>query len=395
MLVRYSQNAEGKQVRQALVYTKSEHNIKLEKIDSEAVKIIQRLNSQGYEAYIVGGAVRDLLIDKAPKDFDIATSAEPSKIKRIFKNSRVIGRRFRLVHIFFGDKIYEVCTFRSIEDGTIGNKFGTIEEDVHRRDFTLNALYYDPVHELVIDYVGGVKDIRAKKIKPIISLPVIFSEDPVRILRAIKYASITDSKIPFFVRLQIRKNADLLEFVSPSRMTEEINKIIFSGHAYDIISKLLAYRIYVYMQPGACAFIDSSSQFKKAYLEHLKNLDEKIAQKPGLKQGECLKPLLFDYIKLIADVNGVPQDVYGAVYRECRHFILPMNPQRRELEFAVKSCLNELGVKIPMEKNPSRQSKTARQTPRPAKRKKAVKKSPLFLNANKTAESSKKAPAVK
>ena len=112
MLVRYSQNAEGKQVRQALVYTKSEHNIKLEKIDSEAVKIIQRLNSQGYEAYIVGGAVRDLLIDKAPKDFDIATSAEPSKIKRIFKNSRVIGRRFRLVHIFFGDKIYEVCTFR-------------------------------------------------------------------------------------------------------------------------------------------------------------------------------------------------------------------------------------------------------------------------------------------
>ena len=165
-----------------------------------------------------------------------------------------------------------------------------------------------------------------------------------------------------------------MEFVSPSRMTEEINKIIFSGHASDIINRLLEYKIYVYMQPGACAFIDSSSRFKKAYLEHLKNLDEKIAQKPGLKQGECLKPLLFDYIKLIADVNGVPQEVYGSVYRECRHFILPMNPQRRELEFAVKSCLNELGVKIPMEKNPSRQSKAARQTPRPAKRKKAVTK---------------------
>ncbi len=378
MLVRYNQNAAGKQVKQALVYTKNEHNIKPEKIDSEAVKIIQRLNSQGYEAYIVGGAVRDLLIDKEPKDFDIATSADPSKIRRIFKNSRIIGRRFRLVHIFFGEKIYEVCTFRSTEDGTIGNKFGTIEEDVHRRDFTLNALYYDPIHELVIDYVGGVKDIRSKKIRPIISLPVIFSEDPVRILRAIKYASITCSKIPFFVQLQIRKNAGLLEFVSPSRMTEEINKIIFSGHASDIISRLLSYKIYVYMQPGACAFIDSYPQFKKNYLEHLKQLDEKISQQPGLKQGECLKPLLCDYIKLIADVNGIPQEVYAYVYRECRHFILPMNPQRRELEFAVKSCLNDLGIKISVERTPPRQAKPVKQTAKSVKQaaKPARKKKP-------------------
>lgn len=378
MLVRYSQNSEGKQVKQALVYTKTEHSIKPEKIDAEAVKIIQRLNSHGYEAYIVGGAVRDLLIDKEPKDFDIATSADPSKIRRIFKNSRIIGRRFRLVHIFFGEKIYEVSTFRSTEDGTIGNKFGTIEEDVHRRDFTLNALYYDPIHELVIDYVGGVKDIRAKKIRPIISLPVIFSEDPVRILRAIKYAAITNSKIPFFVQLQIRKNADLLEFVSPSRMTEEINKVIFSGHSAEIVSCFLNYKIYVYMQPGACAFIYSSNKFKKSYLENLKLLDEKISEKNGVKQGECLKPLLSDYIKLITDVNGIPQEVYNYVYRECRHFILPMNPQRRELEFAVKSCLNDLNVKIPMDKTPSRQIKV-NHTAKPARRKKSVKQKPAKI----------------
>ncbi|WP_029410377.1 polynucleotide adenylyltransferase PcnB [Treponema pedis] len=370
MLVRYGQNADGKQVRQALVYTKNEHSIERKKVDAEAVKIIQRLNSQGFEAYIVGGAVRDMLIGKTPKDFDIATSAEPSKIRRIFRNSRIIGKRFRLVHVFFGEKIYEVCTFRSTEDGTVGNKFGTIYEDVHRRDFTLNALYYDPINELIIDYVGGVKDIMAKKIKPIIPLPVIFAEDPVRILRAIKYAAITNSKIPFFVQMQIKKNSHLLEFVSPSRMTEEINKIIFSGHSLDIVKILLHYRIYVYMQPGACAFIDSSEQFKEEYFESLKNLDTKLSEKHISKQGICLKALLFDYIKLIANPEGIPQEVYMQVYPECRHFILPMNPQRRELEFAVKSCLNDLGIKVAMERTASVSQNTNSNTATKKRRKK-------------------------
>ncbi|UTC78084.1 polynucleotide adenylyltransferase PcnB [Treponema sp. OMZ 799] len=373
MLVRYGQNAEGKQVRQALVYTKDEHHIAPEKIDLEAVKIIQRLNSQGFEAYIVGGAVRDLLIGHVPKDFDIATSAEPSKIRKIFRNSRIIGRRFRLVHIFFGEKIYEVSTFRSTEDGSIGNKFGTIDEDVHRRDFTLNALYYDPIHELVIDYVGGVKDIKSKKIRPIIPLQLIFSEDPVRMIRAIKYAAMTDSSIPFFVQLQIRKNAHLLEFVSPSRITEEINKIIFSGHSSDIIKKLLDFKLYVYIQPGACAFIDSSSKFKKMYLENLALLDKEVDAKPQIKQGECLKSLLKDYTRLIADPEGLPQEVYTYVYKECRHFILPMNPQRKELEFAVKSILNDLGIKVSMERTQARPAKLGKQV-KHVRRKKKVKK---------------------
>ena len=372
MLVRYGQNAEGKQVRQALVYTKDEHKIALEKIDIEAVKIIQRLNSQGFEAYIVGGAVRDLLIGHVPKDFDIATSAEPSKIRKMFRNSRVIGRRFRLVHIFFGEKIYEVSTFRSTEDGSIGNKFGTIDEDVHRRDFTLNALYYDPIHELVIDYVDGVKDIRAKKVRPIIPLQLIFSEDPVRMIRAIKYAAMTDSAIPFFLQLQIRKNAHLLEFVSPSRITEEINKIIFSGHASDIVKKLLDFKLYVYLQPGACAFIDSSSKFKKIYIENLALLDKEVDAKPQIKQGECLKSLLKDYIRLIANPEGPPQEVYTYVYKECRHFILPMNPQRKELEFAVKSVLTDLGIKVSMERTQVRPAKLGKQVKH--RRKKRAKK---------------------
>ncbi len=350
MLVRYKQNNSGKQIKQALVYTKDEHRIPLKKIDIEAVKIIQRLHSQGFEAYLVGGAVRDLLIGKEPKDFDIATSAEPYKIRRLFKNSRIIGRRFRLVHIFFGEKIFEVTTFRSTEDGSIGNKFGSIEEDVRRRDFTVNALYYDPIHQLVIDYVGGVKDIRAKKIRPIISMPIIFSEDPVRMIRAVKYSAITDSKIPFFLRYQIKKNAYRLEFISPSRLTEEINKIIFSSYSKEIIKKLIAYKMYSYIQPAACVFLDSSKEFKERYLADLEKLDKTIGNKKNIKQRDCLKPLLQEYIRLIADPNGIPQEVYGFVYRECRRFILPMNPQRKELEFAVKSCLTDLGIKIQFER---------------------------------------------
>jgi len=329
-------------------------------------------NSQGFEAYIVGGAVRDLLIGHVPKDFDIATSAEPSKIRKMFRNSRVIGRRFRLVHIFFGEKIYEVSTFRSTEDGSIGNKFGTIDEDVRRRDFTLNALYYDPIRELVIDYVDGVKDIRAKKVRPIIPLQLIFSEDPVRMIRAIKYAAMTDSAIPFFLQLQIRKNAHLLEFVSPSRITEEINKIIFSGHASDIVKKLLDFKLYVYLQPGACAFIDSSSKFKKIYIENLALLDKEVDAKPQIKQGECLKSLLKDYIRLIANPEGPPQEVYTYVYKECRHFILPMNPQRKELEFAVKSVLTDLGIKVSMERTQVRPAKLGKQVKH--RRKKKAKK---------------------
>lgn len=350
MLIRYGLNADGKQTKQARVYTKNEHSINLKDVDVEAVKIIQRLNSQGFEAYIVGGAVRDLLIGKTPKDFDIATSAEPSKIRRIFKNSRIIGKRFRLVHVFFDDKIYEVSTFRSIEDGTVGNKFGTIYEDVHRRDFTLNALYYDPLTEQIIDYVGGVNDIRSRKIRPIISMQVIFKEDPVRILRAIKYAATTKSKLPFFLQLQIKRDSALLEFVSPSRMTEEINKIIYSGYSAQIVEMLLNYRIYVYLQPAACAFIDSCKGFKEAYLNSLKALDRQITQNPNFKQANCLKAIIIDYVKCITNRKGVPQEVYMQIYPECRHFILPMNPQRRDFEFAVKSCLNDIDVKISLER---------------------------------------------
>ena len=148
MLFRYSADAKGRPVKKAIIYTKDEHSISPQKIDPDALFIVKQLHSHGYDAYIVGGAVRDLLVQKEPKDFDIVTDATPSKIKKIFRNSRIIGRRFRLVHVFFGPKIFEVSTFRSISDGSVGNSFGTMDEDALRRDFTLNALYYDPLKDV-------------------------------------------------------------------------------------------------------------------------------------------------------------------------------------------------------------------------------------------------------
>ena len=170
MLYRYSKDGRGRPVKTAAIYTKKEHKISLDKIDADCLRVVFHLKECGFNTYIVGGAVRDLLTGKTPKDFDIVTNATPSKIKKLFRNSRIIGKRFRLVHVFFGEKIFEVSTFRSTVDGSVGNSFGSIEEDVQRRDFTLNALYYDPSKEQIIDYVGGGQDIKNHILRPVITL---------------------------------------------------------------------------------------------------------------------------------------------------------------------------------------------------------------------------------
>ncbi|MGP1415962.1 MAG: polynucleotide adenylyltransferase PcnB [Treponema sp.] len=343
MLIRYSSNSDGKYTRQAYAYTKEEHKINIVAVDSNARYIVEKLQHNGYEAYIVGGAVRDLIVGNVPKDFDIATSATPKKIKSIFANSRVIGRRFRLVHVYIANKIYEVSTFRSIKEGSVGNQYGKIEEDVHRRDFTCNALYYDPVKNLVIDYVDGFRDIKNKNLRAIIPRKVIFLEDPVRLIRAIKYACTTKSKLPFLLRWQIKREAPLLEWVSSSRLTEEINKIFSSSYVYDIVEMLFNYGLYNYIQPNACVFIHESKKFKDAYFSSIRDLNEKIKKGLIKKQSDFLVFVIRDYIDLVSNVEyTTKKELYNFVYRETRHFVLPMNPQRKELEDAVKICLNDV-----------------------------------------------------
>lgn len=352
MLIRYGTDERGKPVKKALIYTKLEHGISKDKIDGDALKIIERLRGAGFSAYIVGGAVRDLIVGNVPKDFDIVTDATPNRIKRIFRNARIIGRRFRLVHVVFGSKIFEVSTFRSTVDGSVGNEFGSMDEDVKRRDFTLNALYYDPVKEQVVDYVGGMRDIKKHVLRPVIALDRIFVEDPVRMLRAVKYSAMTGARMPFSLRYKIRKSANLLETVSASRLTEELLKIINSGRAYDIVREALETDLYMYLQPAATSLIYESKDFESSYMKHLQALDELSASDGDVRLGRKLVFIVQDFIETLTDwkkevaLRTPSGELYIRTWSECRKYVLPMNPQRTELEFAVRSVLQTLGVAV-------------------------------------------------
>ncbi len=352
MLYRYGTDSNGKLIKKAIVYTKSEHFITNKKIDPDALQIINRLRDAGYTAYIVGGAVRDLIVGNVPKDFDLVTDATPSKIKRIFRNSRIIGRRFRLVHVVFGSKIFEVSTFRSNVEGSVGNEFGTIEQDVMRRDFTMNALYYDPTQEQIIDYVGGVRDIKKHVLRPVISLETIFVEDPVRMLRAIKYSATTDAKMTFNLRHKIKQSASLLSQVSPSRITEELLKIINNTHASEIIAEAIETDVFMYLQPSVSAMLYERKNIEKSFMENLKRLDELNKTDPQARLGKKLYFIIYDFITTLTDWKKETEgkysvsELYAKTWTECRNFVLPMNPQRRELEYAVKAVLKTMGVSI-------------------------------------------------
>ena len=351
MLFRYGTDSHGRLIKKAVVYTQNEHSISIKNIDPDALQIINRLRDAGYAAYIVGGAVRDLIVGNKPKDFDIVTDATPSKIKKIFRNSRIIGRRFRLVHVVFGSKIFEVSTFRSNAEGSVGNVFGTIEEDVQRRDFTMNALYYDPVQQQVIDYVGGMRDIKKHILRPVIALDRIFVEDPVRMLRAIKYSATTHAKMSHQLRHKIRNSANLLGQVSPSRLTEELLKILNSSCIYEIVQEALDTDLYIYLQPSAACLIYDSKDFERKYMESIRQLGELNKIDPDARLGKKLLVIIKDCVKTLTDwdkeVKGKTaySELYARTWAECRNFVLPMNPVRRELEFSVKAAIGQCGVK--------------------------------------------------
>ncbi|MDR0302542.1 MAG: polynucleotide adenylyltransferase PcnB [Treponema sp.] len=341
MRYRYSATKDGKHEKKAAIYTKDEHGIDVADVDSEAVSIVRKLKHAGFDTYIVGGAVRDLILGKKPKDFDIVSAASPSRIKKLFRNSRIIGRRFRLVHIYFGQRIFEAATFRSLKDGNTSNTFGKIDEDVFRRDFTMNALFYDPEQQIVVDYVGGMDDIKKKQVVPVIPLSEIFADDPVRMIRAVKYAAATDFSLPMNLKLKIKKQSGLLASVSPSRLTEEIFKIIHSNKAAVIVDMLDKMGLYCYLQPEAVKLMRKNKDFRQRYLKTLAALngEEKY-------RGHIMGSLFYDYLETIGEWKPGVIENYREIFQIARSFVLPMNPPRFEMEHALRSFLSARGITI-------------------------------------------------
>ncbi|MDR0403401.1 MAG: polynucleotide adenylyltransferase PcnB [Treponema sp.] len=347
--IRYGKEENGALVKKAAVYTRDEHRINFADVDRDAVFVCSRLRAGGFETYIVGGAVRDLMLGKKPKDFDIVTGATPAQIKKIFRNSRIIGRRFRLVHVFFGPRIFEVSTFRSLKDGHTSNTYGSIEEDVLRRDFSINALFYDPEKQVVVDYVKGMADIRRKKIRPIIPADLIFKDDPVRMIRALKYAGATGFSVPWTLKRRIKKEAALLGAVSPSRRTEELFKIINSPHVERIVESLEDAGLYRYLQAEASARLKEDAGFRRRYFLTLADLgvcNGNGAEKQG---GRVLMALVQDYLADTHDWDALKKggwEEYKAVFFAARRFILPMNPPRADLEKAVRLVFAGYGIEL-------------------------------------------------
>jgi poly(A) polymerase len=341
MRYRYSTGENGKLIKKAVIYTRDEHGINFADVDSEAVSIVRKLKGAGFDSYIVGGAVRDLILGKKPKDFDIVSAATPVKIRRIFRNSRIIGRRFRLAHVYFGQRIFEVATFRSLKDGNTSNTFGTMDEDVFRRDFTINALLYDPEQQIVVDYVGGMKDINKKQVKPIIPITQIFSEDPVRMIRAVKYAAATGFILPFYVKLKIHNQSGLLTTISHSRLTEEIQKIIHSSQAAAIVDLLDKMGLYSYLQPEAAKLMKKNQNFKARYLKSMAALNGN-----DNFRGQSLGALFWDYLEDTCDWKPGTIENFKEIYTTARSFISPMNPPRYEMQYALKKFLASHGITI-------------------------------------------------
>jgi poly(A) polymerase len=229
------------------------------RIDPDAAKVVRRLRQHDHAAYLVGGCVRDLLLGRKPKDFDVATSATPQQVKSLFRNCRIIGRRFRLAHIVFGPKIIETSTFRcnpredQEDEGELlirrDNVFGTAEEDAYRRDFTINGLFYDLPAERVIDYVGGLADLEARQVRTIGPPDIRLREDPVRILRAIRFAARLDFQIePETYRAAIAWRQEILH-CAPPRVLEEVYRLLRAGAACRSMELLCELGLLPYLWP--------------------------------------------------------------------------------------------------------------------------------------------------
>ncbi len=258
------------------VIPRTEHRLDPDRISPSALEVVRRLVDRGFAGYVVGGGVRDLLLGIPPKDFDVATDARPEDVRRLFRNSRIIGRRFRLAHVFFGPEVVEVATFRRgsagperahphFERTAAGrllrdNLYGTEQEDAFRRDFTLNALYFDAVNGTIRDWVGGFDDLRRGVIRLIGEPEARYREDPVRMLRAVRFQSKTGFPLEAATAAPLHRLAPLLTTVPPARLFEEIGKLLLFGQAQRNFRGLVGHALLNPLFPWTAEWLETDSE---------------------------------------------------------------------------------------------------------------------------------------
>ena len=282
--------AKHKPIDANYIIPRTQHNVSKSNININALKVLNRLNSSGFQAYLVGGSVRDLLLNKHPKDFDVATNATPNQIKKLFRNARIIGRRFKLVHILFGREVIEVATFRGSDDNTESinqitnergmlvrdNVYGTLHDDVWRRDFTINALYYNLEDSSIIDFTGGVKDVHQGVLRLLGDALVRYQEDPVRMLRAIRFSAKLHFTLAAETAAPLATQGHLLTDISSSRLFDEITKLTQCGEVERAFHLMIEYGLFAHLFSQTNSLLAGKYPVKAMIDLALQNTDARI-----------------------------------------------------------------------------------------------------------------------
>jgi len=294
-----------------------EHKVARDRISPNALKVTDRLQRAGFRAYVVGGAPRDLLLGFTPKDYDVGTDATPEQVRDLFRSARLIGRRFRLAHVRFGREIIEVATFRGtgetgerdVEDGgrvLRDNVFGSEAEDAIRRDFTINALMYDPSNETIRDYTDGYADVAQRTLRLIGDPEVRYREDPVRMLRAIRFKSKLGLKIDPPSETLIPEMAPLLADIPPARLLDELLKLLLGGRAWDGLETLVEYRLWHELFPG---LLEAPECPPRLIEQAFRNTDDRVAEGKPVTPGFLFAALFWPRVREEAkrrEENGQP-----------------------------------------------------------------------------------------
>jgi len=325
--------AETKDQNLMTIIPRDKHNISRKDISENALKVLYRLNKAGFEAYLVGGGVRDLLLGKKPKDFDITTNATPEQMRKLFRNCRLVGRRFRLAHVMFGPEVIEVATFRGHhaneaeknnehdrnqsqlgQNGMLlrDNIFGSIEDDAQRRDLTINSLYYSVADFTVRDYVGGLQDLQQGVIRLIGSPETRYREDPVRMLRVVRFAAKLNMSIDPETAEPITRLASLLTDIPSARLFEESLKLLQAGHGERTYQLLLQYQLFQPLFPTITQNLtpQGDSAMERMIVQVLKNTDRRINNDMRVNPAFLFAAMLWypqsERAQQIAQESGLP-----------------------------------------------------------------------------------------